>query len=96
LALAFVDRIALYRFRPSASQIQGRKTDTEFWHWAQAGSEPTVRPLSVAGAATTVGKLTRLDRYRTVIRGQLPRGPNGLARALLWTLQRVADYLGMA
>jgi hypothetical protein len=36
LALAFVDRIALFRFRLPASQIQGRKTNTEFWHWAQA------------------------------------------------------------
>jgi hypothetical protein len=36
LALAFVDRIALFRFRLPASQIQERKTNTEFWHWAQA------------------------------------------------------------
>jgi hypothetical protein len=42
------------------------------------------------------GKQIPQSRYRTASRGQLPRGPNGLARALLWTLQQVADYLGTA
>ena len=44
----------------------------------------------------TIGNLSFLDHYRAVSRGQLPRGPNSLARALLWTLQQVADYLRMA
>ncbi len=57
---------------------------------------PPRRDAAVGAMMDADGKLTVLDLHRRASRGQLPRGPNGLVCSLRWTLQQVADYLGMA